>query len=115
MNNANPLIFKTVQNLRTGQIINGTEITLRDLFAGLARLGDISIHLDRKSYPVAAWGAVRAASLGTPIRRFRHHDPTSLRKQLANLCGRRPAVVTGGFCPECGAAAPLGDYLEAVR
>lgn len=104
-----------LQGLEAGIVGPSTLHLFWDLFAMLAREGDVSIHLDRGSYPIAGWGAVKAAAVGVPVRHFRHHDPAALRGQLRNSGRRRPVVVTDGFCPGCGVAAPLGDYLEAVR
>jgi 8-amino-7-oxononanoate synthase len=104
-----------LQGLEAGVVGPSTLHLFWDLLAMLAREGDISIHLDRGSYPIAGWGALRAGALGTPVRRFHHHDPTALVRQLRNSGRRRPVVATDGFCPGCGVAAPLSDYLEAVR
>ena len=77
----------------------------------------VAIYVDVGTYPIALWGIERAASRGTPMRSFTHHDPEALRRQLR--CGggrRRPVVVSDGFCPGCGRPAPLAAYLEiAVR
>jgi 8-amino-7-oxononanoate synthase len=91
-----------------------------DLFEVLGRCGDVCIHLDSHTYPVARWGVERMACRGVPARRFRHHDPDALCRaasaaSAAARGGRRPLVVTDGFCPACGRAAPLPAYLEIVR
>lgn len=93
-----------------------------DLFTALdAR----EIHVDAGTYPIAWWGAERARCNGSVVVPFRHHDPAALRQALAApeggraplaATGRRrcPVVLTDGFCPGCGRAAPIGSYLAAV-
>jgi 8-amino-7-oxononanoate synthase len=90
------------------------------LFFDLAALfadGDRAIYRDAGSYPIARWGAERAASLGSPLYRFAHHDADALRLLLARTArrGRAPVVLVDGFCPACGRVAPLADYLALVR
>src|SRR5262249_19324460 len=84
-----------------------------DLFALLARKG-IAVYLDSGTYPIARWGAERAAFRGMPVRCFAHHDPVALRSRLTQV-SQRPVVVSDGFCPGCGAFAPIVAYLECVR
>jgi 8-amino-7-oxononanoate synthase len=84
-----------------------------DLFEWLGREG-VTFCADRGIYPVSRMGLERAASKGSEVLWFAHHDPDSLAKLLARA-RRRPVVVTDGFCPACGSPAPLGRYLGAVR
>lgn len=87
-----------------------------DLF-GLLAQQSIAIHLDARAYPISQWGVERAAVLGAPVRTFVHHDPDGLARNIRRdaLLRRRPIVVTDGFCPGCGVAAPLADYIEIIR
>jgi 8-amino-7-oxononanoate synthase len=87
-----------------------------DLFTMLAERG-MSIHLDAGAYAVARWGAERAGARGAVVRRFAHHDVAALREQIARdrAPGTAPVIVTDGFCPVCGRAAPLGEYLGIVE
>ena len=87
-----------------------------DLFGMLGKQ-PVSIYLDEGAYPIARWGAERAAACGVAVRRFRHHDPDSLLAQIAGQARsrKRPVVVADGFCPACGGPAPIGDYLDIVR
>lgn len=69
---------------------------------------------DRGAYPVSRWALERAAARGAPVRWFDHHDAAGLGRALA--LARRPAIVIAdGFCPGCGRAAPLGEYLSLAR
>ena len=90
------------------------------LFLDLGELlaqGQRAIYCDAGSYPIARWGAERAALRGIPLHTFAHHDGDALRRVLARTSAskRSPVVVTDGFCPACGRGAPLADYLALVR
>jgi 8-amino-7-oxononanoate synthase len=87
-----------------------------DLFVILAG-SDTTIYIDASAYPIARWGAERAAGRGIPVRTFAHHDPAALWRGLTRESGarRRPLVVVDGLCPGCGALAPVRDYLERAR
>jgi 8-amino-7-oxononanoate synthase len=87
-----------------------------DLFGMLAGRGQ-TIYFDQRIYPVARWGAERAVARGTPSASFRHLDCQSLRTLIErnSSSGRRPIVLTDGFCPTCGNSAPLADYLEVTQ
>jgi 8-amino-7-oxononanoate synthase len=87
-----------------------------DLFGMLSGRGQ-AIYFDQRIYPVARWGAERAVARGTPSVPFRHLDCQSLREQIARNrgSGRRPLILTDGFCTACGKIAPLADYLEVAQ
>jgi 8-amino-7-oxononanoate synthase len=86
--------------------------TLHAFVDCFAALGDPAhpVLIDAGAYPIARWGA---AATGRATSSFAHHDPADLRRRLRSGDGR-PLVVTDGFCPGCGAVAPLGAYLELV-
>jgi 8-amino-7-oxononanoate synthase len=83
--------------------------TLHAFLDCFATLGgrDRPVLVDAGAYPIAGWAA---GALGRPVLRFGHHDPADLGWRLRHL--RRPLVVCDGFCPGCGAVAPLAGYLE---
>jgi 8-amino-7-oxononanoate synthase len=87
-----------------------------DLFTILSEC-HMSIHLDAGAYAVARWGAERAGARGAAVRHFAHHDAAALRARVAHdrMTGAAPVIVTDGFCPVCGRAAPLADYLEIAE
>ena len=110
-----------------GQLANvvGTErVTLArstlhafwDLFVILATR-DTTIYVDGGAYPIARWGAERAAGRGVPVRTFAHHDAADLWRRLTRETSvrRRPLIIVDGLCPGCGALAPIRDYLERAR
>jgi len=82
-----------------------------DLFAIMAHR-DLNIFLDRGSYPIARWAVERAAAAGVPVRTFPQHDVKALLWALSNAGRARPVIVTDGFSPSSGAAAPLADYAD---
>ncbi|MDX1545884.1 MAG: aminotransferase class I/II-fold pyridoxal phosphate-dependent enzyme [Rhodothermales bacterium] len=84
---------------------------------GLLARDPVRLYLDAGAYPVLRWGAERAAAHGAPVHPFRHHDAGALRRLLRRDAGdpRRPVVVSDGWCPRCGEAAPLAAYLAAAR
>jgi 8-amino-7-oxononanoate synthase len=85
-----------------------------DLFAILAR-EQVRIYMDSGCYAIAKWGVERAAVRGVPVREFPHHDAAAVRDMIDRECGGwRPVIVCDGFCPGCGAFAPIADYLDYV-
>ena len=84
-----------------------------DLFAMLARR-NVTIWMDEATYPIARWGADRAAAAGVPVRRFAHHDAAALRRGLSAEGANRPVIVTDGFCPVRGTHAPLREYARCA-
>jgi 8-amino-7-oxononanoate synthase len=86
-----------------------------DLFGILAR-DRVRIFMDQGTYATARWGIERAAARGVPVRPFPHHDAAWLRALVDahRHDGRRPIVVSDGFCPSCGAPAPLGAFLRCI-
>jgi 8-amino-7-oxononanoate synthase len=86
-----------------------------DLFEVLRSEG-MRLYIDAGAYPMARWGAERAASRGTLLRQFPHYDPVSAQHMIERdrASGLRPIILADGFCPECGRAAPLPEYLRCV-
>jgi 8-amino-7-oxononanoate synthase len=87
-----------------------------DLFGLLAR-DQVRIYMSEGTYAIARWGVERAAARGVLLRRFPHHDPAMLQNLVEQdrHAGRRPVVVSDGFCPGCGGAAPLAEYLRCIE
>jgi 8-amino-7-oxononanoate synthase len=82
-----------------------------DLFSVLAQR-DVNIFLDAGSYPIARWGVERAAASGTVVKSFRQNDPVALQEALDSADGKPPVIVADGYCPGCGRAAPITEYLQ---
>lgn len=87
-----------------------------DLFLALGP-ANLSCYVDAAAYPVAVWGAERAAGRGALVHRFPHRDAAALGRMLRRrvTAGRRPVVVADGVCPGCGRLAPVRGYLRALR
>jgi 8-amino-7-oxononanoate synthase len=83
-----------------------------DLFAGLPHA---MVLLDDASYPIARHALTGGLDRRDPVRTFRHRDVADLRRQLGEVRGRRPLVVTDGYCTGCAHTAPIAEYLEALR
>ena len=83
-----------------------------DLFAMLAKR-KVAIWIDEAAYPIARWGADRAAALGAPVRTFAHHNAEALRRALRGATAR-PVIVTDGYSPEKGMHAPLEEYVDCI-
>ncbi len=82
-----------------------------DLFGMLGR-ERLAVLVDDAAYPVACWGAERAAGMGLPLRRFRHGDVAALARLVAYWrdAGRRPLVLADGYSPGGAGPPPLAAY-----
>ncbi|WP_219909702.1 aminotransferase class I/II-fold pyridoxal phosphate-dependent enzyme [Pseudoduganella armeniaca] len=87
-----------------------------DLFGMLGR-ERFAVLVDAAAYPVARWGAERAAGLGLPLQTFRHGDLAELgRLALAwHGSGRRPLILADGYSPEADRPPPLAAYAALAR
>lgn len=84
-----------------------------------SKLGKEAVVLaDDRIYQIARWGLERAACQGARVVYFKHQDPNALQLQLQK---QKPSprqtilVLTDGWCPHCGKAAPLPAYLTLLR
>jgi 8-amino-7-oxononanoate synthase len=87
-----------------------------DFFALLHPHKDVVL-LDAGVYAIARWAAERAVGKGIAVDKIKHYDSAALKRSLERwaLHGRRPLVVADAFCPTCGLAAPVGEYVKLVR
>jgi 8-amino-7-oxononanoate synthase len=85
-----------------------------DLFGMLE--SNAGIYMDGGAYPIARWGAERAAARGIPVWPFAHYNIRSLGQAMdrQGTCAR-PVVVADSFCPACGRAAPAPALLAAIE
>lgn len=75
-----------------------------------------AIYVDAGVYPIARWGVERAAAQGVLVQQFPHGNAGALHEKImTDRLERAPLVVTDGFCPGCGRAAPLPAYLKIVQ
>lgn len=87
-----------------------------DLFGMLGR-ERLAVLVDGAAYPVARWGAERAAGLGLPLQTFRHGDVAALeRLALAwQGSGRRPLILADGYSPGTDRPPPLAAYAALAH
>jgi len=104
-----------LQGCERATLASSTLHVFWDLFPMIAETG-AAIFLDDGTYPIARWGVERAAALGIPVRTFQHYNARSLLEAFVTADGgRRPVIVSDGFCPACGRCAPVGEYLVLAR
>lgn len=103
-----------LQGLESATIGPSTFHLFWDLFGILAQKR-ITIHLDDGAYPIAKWGIERASAASLSVKTFKHHDADRLSRQIQRTKGKRPVIVTDGFCSLCGKTAPLADYLTIIK
>ncbi|MCO6488579.1 MAG: pyridoxal phosphate-dependent aminotransferase family protein [Phaeodactylibacter sp.] len=105
-----------LQGCEAGLLYPSTLHLFWDLFGFLSR-SPIAAFPDKQAYPIAGWGLQWAAKRSVPVHGFRHHSAESLLQVIrsGHLQGRRPVVVSDGWCSQCGKAAPLKAYLEVLR
>jgi 8-amino-7-oxononanoate synthase len=86
-----------------------------DLFEVLRQEG-MRLYVDAGAYAMARWGAERAAARGVLLRQIPHYDPVAAQNMVEedSASGLRPVILADGFCPDCGRAAPLPQYLHCV-
>jgi 8-amino-7-oxononanoate synthase len=70
--------------------------------------------VDEGAYPTSEVAVAVAGRRGALVRRFAHHDPAALAHALRAIGTHRPVVVVDGWCPGCGAVAPLGAFHVSV-
>jgi 8-amino-7-oxononanoate synthase len=87
-----------------------------DLF-GLLASEQVRIYMDEGAYRIARWGVERAAAQGVAVRTFPHHDAAGAQALIERDGQRngRPVILTDGFCPLCGEAAPIASLLQTVE
>lgn len=104
-----------LQGCETGVLGTSTLHLFWDLFGTLAR-DPVDVFVDSGAYPIACWGGERARARGAFVSNFPHHDVEALRRLMTGRPpGRRPVVVSDGFCPACGKVAPVAKFLRAVQ
>lgn len=106
-----------LQGCEQGVLLPSTLHLFWDLF-GMLFQQQAALFLDAETYAVVRWGVEQFRAKGGEVHIFRHHDPDALLAQIKRLSyGKRkyPVAIADGFCPACGHAAPVGEYLEIVR
>jgi 8-amino-7-oxononanoate synthase len=103
-----------LQGCEAGTLAPSTLHVFWDLFTILSEEPTV-ICVDSGAYPIACWGIERARKHRVPVVSFAHHDASALARRLARAGRHKAVVVADGFCPSCGKAAPVREYLEAMH
>lgn len=105
-----------LQGCERGVLMPSTLHLFWDLFGMLCRQ-PVTLYLDEGTYAIARWGMAHLSGRGVAVHPFRHYDANALLSTITLQARNRkyPVVIANGFCPACGTAAPIGDYLDIVR
>jgi len=105
-----------MQGLEAGLIGPSTLHLFWDLF-GMLDPDKYVIFSDHLLYPVGQSGVDRAKANGMKVVLFRHLSSQHLQHSLVvhMPLGKKPLIVTDGWCPRCGKPAPLSKYLQLIR
>jgi 8-amino-7-oxononanoate synthase len=87
-----------------------------DLFE-LLKKKRIVLFIDEKIYPVSRYGIEKLQANQIRVQPFRHFDPVHLNGLVkANVSsGAMPVIMSDGWCPLCGKAAPIYKYVNIIR
>lgn len=105
-----------MQGLEEGLTAPSTLHLYWDLFDYLCQQ-PVVLFIDEKVYPVSRYGIEKLLLRQIPVHPFRHFDATHvaemIRKNSTSLT--IPVIVSDGWCPSCGNAAPLRQYAALVK
>jgi 8-amino-7-oxononanoate synthase len=82
-----------------------------DLFGMLAK-ERVVLLIDGAAYPIARWGAERAAALGVPVQDFARAEAAQAERLARHwlAAGRRPVILADGYSPGAPQPPPLAAY-----
>ena len=105
-----------MQGLEKGLTAPSTLHLYWDLFDFLS-YRPIVLFIDEKVYPVSRYGIEKLLLRNIPIHTFRHFDAAHVAELIKENCTRPriPVIVSDGWCPACGSAAPLRRYAGMVK
>jgi 8-amino-7-oxononanoate synthase len=105
-----------MQGLEKGLTAPSTLHLYWDLFGFLGNR-PVVVFIDEKVYPVSRYGIEKLLLRNIPVHTFRHFDAAHLAGLIRKNCtgSKTPVVVSDGWCPACGCAAPLKKYVEIVK
>ena len=105
-----------MQGLESGYAAPSTLHLFSDLYNFLSKKA-VTVYIDKNIYPVSKYGIEKLYLNKIPTYLFRHLDATHLQELLATrkVQQRVPVIITDGWCPECGRAAPLNIYSEILK
>jgi 8-amino-7-oxononanoate synthase len=87
-----------------------------DLYHVLSRR-QVTVFIDEFIYPVSRYGIEQLLVNKIPVVHFRHHDAEHLQQLIQLHCkgANKPIVLTDGWCPVCGRAAPVERYTALLN
>jgi 8-amino-7-oxononanoate synthase len=105
-----------MQGLEEGIAAPSTLHIYSDLFE-LLKKKRIVLFIDEKIYPVSKYGIEKLQSNQARVQSFRHFDAAHLNALVkANVSdGVTPVIMSDGWCPLCGKAAPIQKYISSIR
>ncbi|MEC5161058.1 MULTISPECIES: hypothetical protein [unclassified Janthinobacterium] len=100
-----------LQGCQAASLLPSTLHLFWDLF-GLLAQERLALLVDAGAYPIARWGAERAAALGLPMQLFGRGDAPAAGRLARRWrdAGRRPLILADGYCPGAERAPPLAQY-----
>lgn len=106
----------SLQNLECGLTAPSTLHLYWDLYHGLSSQ-PVTVFIDEYIYPVSQYGMEQLLVKKIPVYRFRHHDAVHLQQLLHSHCKgvTKPIVLSDGWCPVCGRAAPVERYAALIN
>lgn len=104
-----------MQGLEIGVLAPSTLHLYYDLY-GFLRNQKITLFVDEKVYPVSKYGIERLMGARIPVNLFKHLSAEDLAENIRKKLQRNtiPIVISDGWCPPCGKAAPLQEYADLV-
>ena len=87
-----------------------------DVFEMLSRTPSAML-VDGCAYPVSRWAMRLVSRRACPVSGFGHHDLALLKAltRSAEAHGRRPVLVTDGYCGACGRVPPIREYAALAE
>jgi len=105
-----------MQGLEEGLTAPSTLHLYWDLFDYLCHQ-PVVLFIDEKVYPVSRYGIEKLLLRKIPVHPFRHFDAAHVAELIKrnNTRSTIPVIVSDGWCPSCGNAAPLRQYAALVK
>ncbi|MCS3799057.1 aminotransferase class I/II-fold pyridoxal phosphate-dependent enzyme [Niastella sp. OAS944] len=105
-----------LQGLECGLTAPSTLHLYYDLYHALSN-EPVTVFIDENIYPVSQYGIEQLLVKRTPVYYFRHQNATHLQQLIKQRCkrGRKSIVLSDGWCPVCGRAAPVEHYAALLN
>ena len=106
-----------LQGLERGLIYPSTLHAFTDLFTTWPDSEKFQLFYDSDLYEIGKLGVKLGKLNGIRTSSFPHFNHKELRNKLDLKLekGKKPIIVTDGFCPLCGKLAPLRQYMDIIK